>query len=110
MTKKEYAEYEKTVEETTSEYRFWSSGYCPGCPECEKTYGTIDDGEDYPDVEGSFSWRHCEICHSHIGGDRYPVHAVDENDDILHFEACTDCVYYLEYGRLDDLTMLEMED
>ena len=110
MTKEEYQEYEKAVSENTEGFRYWSSGYCPGCPECEDSYGTIDDREDYPDIDSSFSWKPCEICGSHLGGNRYPCHAIDDNDDIVHFSACPDCMYYLEYGRLDDLTMAEIEE
>lgn len=110
MTKEEYQEYEKAVEYTTSDYRFWSSGYCPGCPECERNYGAIEEGENYPEVEGNFSWRPCEICGSHLCDDGYPAHCVDNDGEILHWEICTDCVYYLEYGRLDDMTMLEIDD
>jgi hypothetical protein len=110
MTKEEYQEYEKAVSENTKGFHYCSSGYCPGCPECENFYGTIDDGENYPDIDPSFSWHSCEICGSHLGGDRYPAHTIDDDENIVHFEACVDCVYYLEYGHLDDLTMMEIEE
>lgn len=109
MTKQEYAEYQERVEAELKSLKYASSGYCPGCAVCEDAYGAIEEEEDYPEVEGSFSWQSCEICGSGLGGDRHPVHAVAADGSILHFDACIDCVYYMEYGRLDDMTMLDME-
>lgn len=105
MTKQEYKQYEETFAEWLKQWEFPSSGYCPGCEDCpEPQY----DG-DCAFLEPSFSWRACEVCGSRLGGDRLPIHAVDENGDIVHFDACMDCIYYLEYGQLDDMTMLELE-
>jgi hypothetical protein len=106
MTKEEYADYEEAFAAWIEGVKFPSSGYCPGCTECPEP---LYDG-DYAFVEPSFSWHACEICGNHFGGDRYPVHTVDINGDIIHWDACCDCVYYLEYGQLDDMTMLEIEE
>lgn len=94
MTKKEYVKYERRFAEWHDSVQFPSSGYCPGCAEC---------------CEEHFSWYSCPICGTHLGGNRYPVHYVDSDGEIEHIDACTDCVYYLEYGRLDDQTMLDMD-
>lgn len=114
MTKQEYVDYIRCFEAGIDGLEYLSSGYCPGCRECEEQYGLCEEGENYPEVEPSFSWRPCEICNSHLGGDRYPVHGcIDSAEDgviTVHLEACVDCVYYLEYGRLDDMTMLEIEE
>ncbi len=101
MTKAEYADYERSVAAWRSQNFFPSSGFCEGCEECGNT-----------NEDSYFSWRSCEVCHRPLGGDRYPVHSVDSDDDrvVLHWDACLDCICYLEYGRLDDQTMLDMED
>lgn len=105
MNKREYADYRQTVKWALSGLTGISSGHCPGCDECRKPID--DDGE--PFIELWFSKRSCEICGSSLGGDRYPIHAVMEDGEIVHFDACPDCVYYIEYGRLDDTTMADME-
>lgn len=28
---------------------------------------------------------------------------------MIHLDVCTDCLFYVEYGRLDDQSMQEME-
>jgi hypothetical protein len=61
--------------------------------------------------EPYFSWRSCECCGTPLGGDRY--HATGYNpttNGIQEYEVCQDCVYYAEYGQLDDMTMMDMED
>jgi hypothetical protein len=65
--------------------------------------------DDAPERESWFSWYPCECCGSHLGGSREYLYARDANDDIVQFIICVDCVYYIEYGRLDDLTMMEVE-
>lgn len=109
MTKQEYKEYEERVARYLEGLKYVSTGYCPGCTTCQEEYGPEDDG-DYPEVEGSFSWQSCEICGSTLGGNRYPWHAVNDDGELLHGECCVDCMYYIEYSRLDDMTMLEIED
>jgi hypothetical protein len=110
MTKEEYAEYERKFGLWHEQARFPSSGDCEGCEECTDVYCYDLQHGRTPEIEAHFSWEPCEVCGSKLGGDRYPIHSVDANGDILHWEACLDCVYYIEYGRLDDMTMLEIED
>ena len=31
------------------------------------------------------------------------------DDELVHLSVCSDCLYYSEYGQLDDQTMLDME-
>jgi hypothetical protein len=61
--------------------------------------------------ESFFSWQACDCCNRPLGGTREEYQFATEYYPIALFTAdiCQDCVYYLEYGRLDDLTMLEME-
>lgn len=57
-----------------------------------------------------FSSRQCECCYSNLGGDRY--HATGWNShtqEAYCYEVCSDCIYYAEYGQLDDMTMLDIE-
>jgi hypothetical protein len=109
MTKAEYAVYEASVKRNLDGLRFVSTGACPGCADC----GLSDNPTDHEcecAEEPGFSWSRCECCGSRLGGDRYPAHYVDSNNEIQHFEVCSDCLMYLNYGQLDDLTMMEMEN
>jgi hypothetical protein len=56
-------------------------------------------------LEPYFSWHNCECCKRPLGGNREDYIA----DTGLVYSICDDCVYYNEYGRLDDMTMLEIE-
>jgi hypothetical protein len=61
--------------------------------------------------EHFFSWRPCECCKRQLGGDR--EHATGYNPttkEIQEYSVCQDCLYYAEYGQLDDTTMLEVEN
>ncbi len=60
-------------------------------------------------VDPWFSWTPCECCGSTLGGNREYLFTRNENDTIVHFEICEDCVYYLNYGRLDDMTMQRIQ-
>ena len=91
-----------------------SSGPCPGCPDCGlEGVSDMDDPryEDAANSSGSFSWRACDVCRRGLGGAREPMHwrEVDDEGLIVHGDACPDCVYYLEYGRRDDQTLIELE-
>lgn len=105
MTKTAYAQYEKDIARNTEGLTHLSSGACAGCEECREDYGYDEEQESWDcEAEPGFAWSSYNVCGSHLGGDRYPVHAIDK-DEIVHLEACDDCVYYLEYGHLDDQTM-----
>lgn len=52
--------------------------------------------------EGSFSWRSCESCSSNLGGNRYSAHGVNVDNEIIHFEVCEDCLFYLSNGDVPD--------
>lgn len=86
---------------TKAEYNAYVSRFKDG------TSGLIHistDGDEY------FSWSPCHICHRDEGGNRENAMGVivltDEVIDIGGI--CPDCAYYLEYGQLDDMTMMEM--
>jgi hypothetical protein len=61
--------------------------------------------------EPFFSWRHCQCCGTHLAGDRYECDGYNGvTDEVEEYDCiCGDCVYYAEYGQLDDMTMLEIE-
>ena len=90
MTKAEYADYQATVAE------FFSHGLANLSSKSGETF---------------FSWSPCDVCGTHLGGDREECNGY--NTKTKEFEdydcVCTDCVYYAEYGRLDDQTMIEVE-
>lgn len=102
MTKKEYADYEERVKHYLEGVEHVSTGPCPGCKECD----VPEDADEYHE-EAWFSSHPCEICKG-LAGDRVSWHGIIDGK-IVHGSCCTDCMYYLEYGRLDDTTMDEME-
>lgn len=114
-TKEKYETYQETVEHYLKGLEAISTGPCPGCEEC----GIPEDAEEYSE-EPWFSWHPCEICGSTLGGNRESWHAwipatnipgdVHEHGKIVHGTCCEDCVYYLNYGCLDDMSMMEIEE
>ncbi len=90
MNKAEYQEYEARVKAF-----FDSEGI---------TNLSSIDGESY------YSKHLCDCCHD-IAGDREDCNGYNPTTgQIQEYSVCTDCVYYAEYGCLDDKTMLEIEE
>lgn len=124
MNKKEYANYEKRIGEFYERENLFmlNNGaincFCGAhidfnvdpweCSDCQASYEIIN--------EPSFSWKPCECCGSALGGDRYIATGILNDDPILgknvmfEYSICVDCMYYIEYGRLDDMTMMEIEE
>lgn len=91
MNAQEYADYEKEVEEFLKK---------------EGIENLTITGE-----EPSFSWCHCDCCRSSLGGDRYNATTWNPTtNEVQEYSICSDCVYYAEYGELDDQIMMEIED
>ena len=64
----------------------------------------------FENCEPYFSWENCECCNRHLGGDRYDCSGYNpETDEIYEYSVCVDCLYYNEYGQLDDMTMLDYD-
>ncbi len=117
MTKQEYAEYEETVNNFFEQngINSLSTGltHCPNCevqfemqecPQCGKDAG------EFPN-EPYFSWSPCDCCNTHEGGNREDATAYNPiTKEIFQFTICEDCAYYAEYGRLDDMTMDDIEN
>ena len=99
MTKKQYREYCERVESFMKSEGI--NGFSP--PQIE--------GEEERAIESFFSWRSCECCKCPEGGMRQDVISFSEVDNKIHeYVICEDCIYYTEYGQLDDTTMMNMVD
>lgn len=61
-----------------------------------------------PDADAWFSGQCCDACRADAGMREY-LYARNADGRIVRFEICSDCVQYVNYGRLDDLTMLAIE-
>lgn len=99
MNKKEYEEYKQDVadfleREGLNCLSYDSDEYEEGC------------------VEPHFSWSSCDCCGDSLGGNRTDCSGYNPTTKEVQkgYSVCDDCIYYLEYGRLDDLTMLEIEE
>jgi hypothetical protein len=95
MNKQEYAEYEASVAEF-----FESEGLA------NLSIISEENSEPY------FSWIPCDCCGRPEGGDRYDANGYNPTTKEVQdgYAICTDCMYYAEYGRLDDMTMYGIED
>jgi len=102
MTAKEYKEFEASVEKFLT-----INKVLPGC------HSPKSDTLDSEPSEPYFSWQPCECCGSNLGGNREAYSFGTDYPGIAGtFDAniCVNCVYYLAYGKLDDLTMLEISE
>ena len=107
MDKQEYQEYEQTVRDF-----FEREGVENLSMECGPTadHECVICGETVG-CDPFFSWVICECCQTREGGNRY--HATGYNPktkEAYCYEVCEDCIYYAEYGQLDEMTMMSIED
>jgi hypothetical protein len=116
MTKSEYADYEATVAAFFERegIQNLSTGHlqcpdceidfeCSACPRCGKDAGSFP-------LEPFFSWSACDCCGTTLGSNREDAHGWNPaTREIQTYTVCEDCVYYAEYGQLDDRTMMEIE-
>lgn len=58
--------------------------------------------------EPYFSWRPCDCCKRTLGGNRYDANGYNPVTKEVQdgYRICEDCMYYAEYGKLDDMSML----
>lgn len=121
QTQADYKEYEASVARNTDGYSSISTGPIAGCsdcldvPDCPTCGAPYDDANDPPEDwydlanEPGISSSPCDTCGCCLQGDRFPAHGIDKEskpeDALTHFDICVDCLYYVNYGRLDDLTM-----
>ena len=94
MNKKQYAQYEKDVENF-----FKKEGLA--------NLSVIEDQAD-----SHFRKSPCECCSRPLGGDRRDCNGYNDKLKEVQgpYSVCEDCIGYSEYGQLDDMTMLEIED
>ena len=107
MNKKEYSEYERAAakfferEGITNLSAETGDDVDHACVICGDIVG----------CDPWFSRRACECCGSGLGGNRYHATGYNPEAEAAYcYEVCQDCIYYAEYGRLDDMIMLEIEN
>jgi hypothetical protein len=62
-------------------------------------------------IQDKFSWRPCECCRRPLGRTRIQANGYNPTTGkIQEYKICTDCEYYAAYGKLDDMTMMDMKD
>lgn len=61
--------------------------------------------------EAFFSWSPCDCCKRPLGGNREIATGYNPaTPEVQEYEVCADCLYFVEYGQLDDMTMLSLEE
>lgn len=106
MKRQEYENYEKAVKDF-----FDREGINNLTTACSEETPVCSGCNEQQDLDPFFSWRACECCGRNLGGNRYHANGYNPTTkEIYCFDVCTDCLYYAEYGQLDDMTMLEIED
>jgi hypothetical protein len=97
-TKEQYQQYQKDVAAFIERegLSFLSTG-TDSVPE--------DDGGN---VDPWFSGRPCECCGCTLGGNREYLFACNQANEIVQFEICEDCVYFVNYDTLYDSTMIRI--
>ena len=62
--------------------------------------------------EEMFSWLSCDCCYRPGGGYRLLCCGYNPNTGEVQkdYEVCTDCAHYFTYGKLDDMTMMRLEE
>lgn len=82
--------------------RFVSTGPCPTCPTCQRNFGESPERffalcqAGRITSESNFSWHPCDACPDALGGESHNAHGIDDEDTIVHFTLCTDCVSAME--------------
>ena len=62
------------------------------------------------DIEPYFSHLPCDCCMRPLGGDRYDCSSFRTDSKEQHeYSICVDCLYFKDYGQLDDMTMLDYD-
>ena len=94
---------------TIDSYRNWLKNVIAA------TKSIFGDNPVYTGPHLGFSWSPCELCGSTLGGDRYEVggwtypEGGDHNTILVTCEVCTDCYHWMEYGDLDDQSLIDLD-
>ena len=93
-TTKEYAQYEANV----------AAFFAAEGLNCLSSVEPIDVDE--------FSWSRCDVCGDSHGGSRETMNGYNPTTNEVQdgYKVCSDCAYYVAYGQLDDMTMMDMTD
>jgi len=64
------------------------------------------------DSEPYFSWNYCECCKRPLGGVHYDAMGFNPHKHQVQgpYEVCFDCIHYVEYGQVDDMTFMEIKE
>lgn len=63
------------------------------------------------DIHPFFAASPCECCRTTLAGDRWDALAYHPaTKTTIGYSVCYDCLYYVEHGELDDMTMLDMDN
>lgn len=100
------SKFTEAHEQGAKQFKYMSIGVCGGCATCadQNSYDDMalfseDVAEGKACDEGYFSHAPCIICGSKLGGYRYAVHSIDEDDNLQHDDgACQDCLVYWANG------------
>lgn len=59
-----------------------------------------------------FSAEPCDCCGTHLAGKRYICNGYNPTINQIQYDyrICPDCLYFAEYGQLDDMAMMEIEN
>lgn len=107
MNQKDYQAYEKRVAAFIADEGL--SFLSTGTDELMRSDNDGGNPDQWNNRDPWFSWNKCQCCKDSSGGSRQYLFARNKANEIVTFEICEDCVYYVEYGRLDDATMLRIE-
>jgi len=122
-TKADYEEYRRRVTEFFEKEEI--ENLSGGRVTCERCRTELNRDGDYPTCanaecpafgepligEPFFSWRACDCCRRPLGGSREDATGYNRKEKrIQEYVICEDCIYFAAYGRLDDMTMLTIED
>ena len=116
MTKNEYMQYERSVADFMRREGIenLTAGHF-SCPDCNVEFNDNDKcvkcgGDQAVFNEPFFSWVACDCCGDSTGGNReFATGYNPVENKVRSYNLCEDCVYYSEYGRLDDKSMIATE-
>jgi hypothetical protein len=119
MTKSQYLKYQAAVADFMERENLThlATGE-PWCKHCDKRVGWKHKGvcpdcdEDVEYVNYPYvSSNGCDCCGDSCRQNLEFASGCDKDSgEIREYEICEQCVYYSKYGRLDDLTMMEIEE
>ncbi len=78
----------------------------------EKLENLTPIGDKNGNIEEYFSWHNCDCCGRVLGGNRVNANGYSSKDKEIKgpYSICVDCEYYAEYGQLDDMTMIGIDE